>query len=171
MAAAPADAGAAVLVFPYHRGIAPTLGVLLALAVVETVVLHIVAMALWGRGVALALGLLDLSAVALLIALLRSLRRRPVTIADGCLTLRLGFLKTIRVPLAQVAGLRTDWDAQTLRQRDVLNLALASWPNVMVALSVPVRMRRRWVGAIAHKLDDPAAFASALDRLAAARRS
>jgi hypothetical protein len=150
------------LTFSYHRSIAPTLAVLLGLAVLETVVLHVVALALWGWRVAVVLGLLDLAVVALLLALLRSLKRLPVTIADGWLTMRLGFLKTVRVPLVQVAGLRTEWSAPLLRQRDVVNLALASWPNVVVTIDPPVVAGRRQVGAVAHKLDDPQRFAAAL---------
>jgi hypothetical protein len=151
-----------VLEFSYHRSISPTLGVLLGLAVVETMVIHVVAVALWGWTVALVFGIFDLSLVAALIGLLRSIHRCPVTIADGMLTMRVGALKQVEIPLGQVAGLRQSWDAKSLKQRGVVNFALGSWPNVVVDLSRPVRLRRREVHAIAHKLDDPAAFASAI---------
>jgi hypothetical protein len=152
----------AQLVFPYHRSIAPTLGVLLGLAIVETLVLHVVAVALWGWRVAIGLGLFDLSAVVWLIALLRAIRRHPVTLTDGLLTMRLGTLRKIEVPLSAIAGLRAHWTAESVKKRDVLNLALANYPNVVVDLAEPVRTGRRTVRAVAHKLDDPAAFASAL---------
>jgi hypothetical protein len=151
-----------VMEFAYHRSISPTLGVLLGLAIVETLVLHVIAVAMWGWTVAIVLALLDLSLVAALIGLLRAIRRHPVTIADGVLTMRIGALKVIPIPLDQVAGLRTAWDAAALKQKGVANLALATWPNVVVDLTHPVRLRRRDIHAVAHKLDDPAAFAAAL---------
>jgi hypothetical protein len=161
-------ASAAAFEFSYHRSIAPTLGVLLALALLEALVCHVVAMALWGWGVALALGVLDLGIVGLLLALLRSLRAMPVTLDDDRLTMRLGWLKAVSIPLGHVAGLRTEWDAATLKRRDVVNLALASWPNVLITLSPPIRRGRFMVHAVAHKLDDPERFAATLARWTAA---
>jgi hypothetical protein len=148
--------------FPYHRSIAPTLGVLLGLAIVETCVLHIIAVALWGWPVAILLGLIDLATVGWLVALLRAIHRHPVTIADGILTMRLGTLRTAEIPIAAIAGLRAHWTAESLKHRDVANFALANYPNVVVDLNEPVRVGRRSVRAVAHKLDDPAAFAAAL---------
>ena len=154
-----------VQAFAYHRSIAPTLGVLLGLAIVETLVLHVIAVALWGWPIAIALGLLDLSAIAALVGLLRAIRRHPVTIGDGVLTMRLGTLKVIRVPIDRIAGLRPTWDAAALKQKGVANLALATYPNVVIDLAEPVIVQRRAIHAIAHKMDDPAAFVAALNRL------
>lgn len=140
---------------------------LLALALVETMVLHIVGMALWGWRVAIGLAVLDLSFVAALIGLLRAIRRLPVTIADGVLTMRVGTLKVVPVPLERIAGLRAHWDAASLKQRGVANLALAAWPNVIVDLDRPIRIGRREIVAVAHKLDDPAAFARAIEAVTA----
>lgn len=151
--------------FAYHRSIAPTLGVLLGLAIVETAVLHIVAMALWGWRVAVALAVLDLSFVVALIGLLRAIRRYPVSIADGVLTMRVGRLKIIPIPLDRIGGLRAQWDAAALKQRGVANLAIATWPNVMIDLTKPVRVGRREIHAVAHKLDDVAAFTDAIEAI------
>ncbi|WP_404713484.1 hypothetical protein [Sphingomonas sp. MMS24-J13] len=148
--------------FSYDRSIAPTLGVLLGLAIVETLVVHVVAVALWGWWVALALGLLDLSLVVALIGLLRAIRRHPVTIGDDGLTMRLGRRRIGPIPFDAVAGLRSSWDAAALKRKGVANLALATWPNVVIDLASPVTVRGRPVGTIAHKLDDPAAFVAAL---------
>lgn len=152
------------LEFAYHRSLAPGLGMLLGLAIAETLVVHLIAVAVWGWRVAIVLGILDLSLVMALIALLRAIRRSPVTIADGLLTMRVGRLKAIAVPLAQVSGLRESWDGAALKRRDVSNMALATWPNVLVELNAPTRFRRREITAIAHRLDDPAAFTAALGR-------
>lgn len=152
-----------VLSFTYHRSLAPMMGVLLGLALVEMFVVHIVAVALWRWTVAIALGVIDLSMVVWLVLLIRSFRRLPVTISDGQLTMRAGNLRSIKVPFAAIVGLRDHWDAAALKQPGVVNLALAAWPSVVVDLRAPIAVRRgKLVTAIAHKLDDPAAFRAAL---------
>ena len=155
-----------MLEFPYHRSVSPLLGVLLGLAIVETIVLHIVVVALWGWTVALIAGVLDLSLILALIGLLRAIRRYPVSIADGRLVMRVGKLRVIPIPLVQVAGFRSSWDAAALKQKGVANLALAAWPNIVIDLSPPVRAGRREVNAVAHRLDEPAVFRDAVTSLA-----
>jgi len=91
-----------------------------------------------------------------------------VTIADNVLTMRLGRLKTVPIPLAQIAGLRESWDAPALKRKGVRNLALAAWPNVVIDLSRPLRLGRREIDAVAHRLDDPIAFTAAIRRLSSA---
>jgi hypothetical protein len=155
--------------FAYHRSLSSMLAVLLGLAIVEMLVVHLVVVALLGWWAALVAGVLDLSVVVWLIALLRSFRRLPITLADGVLTMRAGSLRSVAVPVGQIAGLRATWDAAALKQRGVLNLALASWPSVVVELDPPLMTRRGGtVHAIAHKLDDPAAFHAAIAALSPA---
>lgn len=142
------------------------MAVLLGIAIVEMCVVHLVVGALFGWTVALVVGVLDLSLVISLVLLLRSFRRLPVTIADDVLTLRVGMLKTIAVPVHQIAGLRASWTAADLKPRGVVNLALASWPSVVIDLDPPVLgPRGRSVHTVAHKLDDPAAFHAAIAAL------
>ena len=101
-----------------------------------------------------------------LIGLIRSFRRLPVTLADGVLTMRAGWLRSLAIPVANIAGLRASWDAAAIRQRGVLNLALASWPSVVVDLDPPIVQRRGGqLHAVAHKLDDPVAFHAAIAAL------
>lgn len=158
-----------MLEFAYHRSLGPVIGVLLGIAIVEMCVVHLVVGAVFGWTVALVVGVLDLSLVVGLAVLLRSFRRLPVTIADGALTMRAGLLKSVTVPTRQIAGLRATWDAAALKERGVLNLALASWPSVMVDIDPPILSRRgKPVHAIAHKLDDPAAFHAAIAALSRA---
>lgn len=142
------------------------IGVLLGIAVVEMLVVHLIAVALLGWMAAAIIGAIDLSMVVSLIVLLRSFRRLPVTIRDGVLTMHGGSLRTIAVPVAQIAGLRASWDAQALKEKGVVNLALASWPSVVVDLAEPVLTRRgKPIWAIAHKLDDPVSFHAAIAAL------
>ncbi|MDX5985010.1 hypothetical protein [Sphingomonas echinoides] len=152
--------------FAYHRSLGPMIGVLLGIAIVEMCVVHLVVGTLFGWAVALGVGVLDLSLVLGLILVLRSLRRLPVTLTGGVLTMRAGVLKSVTVPTRQIAGLRATWDAAALKESGVLNLALASWPSVVVDLHPPVLTRRgKPIHAIAHKLDDPAAFHAAIAAL------
>jgi hypothetical protein len=140
--------------FAYHRSLGPMIGVLLGLAIVEMLVVHLVVVASLGWSAAIVIGAIDLVAVLSLIWLLRSFRRRPVTLADGVLMLHAGYLQSITVPIGQIAGLRATWDAAAIRDR-LLNPALIAWPSVVIDLKAPVVLRHgRQVQAVAHKLDD-----------------
>lgn len=150
------------MTFAYHRSLGPIVGVVLALALVETCAIHVVAMAYWGRTVAIGLGLLDLSLVVLLGGLLRSFRTRPITLAGGVLTLRTGSRMTLAVPTDRIAGFRRHWSAEDLKAPGVLNMALATWPNVMLDLDPPVAHRRGPITSVAHCVDDLPAFRTAL---------
>lgn len=152
--------------FTYHRSLGPMIGMLLGIAIIEILVVHLVVVAWLGWWAALILGVFGLSLVMGLVVLLRSFKRLPVTLVDGVLTMRAGALTSVTVPIAQIAGLRATWDAAALKQRDVLDLALASWPSVVVDLTEPLTLRQgRRITAIAHKLDDPAAFHAAIAAL------
>jgi hypothetical protein len=152
--------------FAYHRSLGPMIGVLLGLAIVEMLVVHLVVVALLGGWAALIIGALDLSLVVSLVWLLRSFRQRPVTLADGMLTLHAGYLQSIAVPIDQIAGLRATWDTAAIKDRRLLNCALIAWPSVVIDLKAPIVLRRgRQVQAVAHKLDDPAAFHAAIAAL------
>jgi hypothetical protein len=152
--------------FAYHRSLGPMIGVLLGLAIVEMLVVHLVVVALLGWWAAIVIGFVDLSAAVALVWLLRSFRRRRVTIAGGVLTLHAGYLQAIAVPIEQIAGLRASWDSAAIKDRRLLNLALVAWPSVVIDLKTPITLRRgRQVLAVAHKLDDPAAFRTALAAL------
>ena len=142
---------------------------LLGLAIVETIVLHGIAMALWGWRGAIVLGLIDVSLVVALVGLLRAIRRYPVSIEGDVLTMRLGRRKVIPIPVGSIAGLRDRWEAAALKQKGVRNLALANWPNVMLDLDPPVLVRGKAVTAVAHKLDEPQDFITALHGRISAR--
>jgi len=146
--------------FPYHRSLAPLLWVLFGLSLVEMTVVHAL-LAIWWPKVAIALSFVILAGVVWLVRLIRSSRRLPAGVADGVLTLRAGRLKGIAVPVTAIAGLRSDWSAETLKARDVLNLGLLAYPNIVVDLTEPIAtsgLRARPVRAVAHRLDDPEAF-------------
>jgi len=151
--------------FAYHRSLSPMLAVLLGLAVTEMCVVHLVVVAAWGWRAALIFGVIDLSLVLALIGLIRSFRRLPVLVENGRLTLRAGNLKTVTVRIDQIAGFRDHWDGAAIKRRDLLNLALLAWPNIVIDLKEPVVAGRRRIVAIAHKLDEPATFHVAMAAL------
>jgi hypothetical protein len=146
------------LAFPYHRGVAPPLGVLAGLSLVEMLVVHLLVAHWWPR-MALLLSLLSAAGLVWLVRLIRSFRALPVTVADGVLTMRVGTLRSVAIPVATIAGLRGDWSADSLKQPGVVNLGLLAYPNIVVDLAPPLAGRRgRAVTAVAHRLDDPDAF-------------
>jgi len=149
--------------FAYHRSIAPMMWVFVALASIELVVVHVL-VALWWPAFAVMLSLLTLAAILWLAWAIASFRTQPVRIAGEMLVLRVGQLRQVAIPLTNVAGLRTGWTGYDIKARGTLNLALIAWPNVLVELREPVRLGRRTVDAVAHRLDDPVAFAAALAR-------
>ena len=109
--------------FAYHRSLAPMIGVLLGIAIVEMLVVHLVVVAWLGWKAALVAGVLDASLVIALIGLIRSFRRLPVTLLDGVLTMRAGSLRTVCDPghsdcrFARQLGCRGDQAARRPQPR------------------------------------------------------
>jgi len=154
--------------FAYHRSVAPLMWVFVALASVELVVAHLLVSVFAGRTAALVLSAAMLAGVLWLVAAIAAMRRLPVVLDDARLIMRVGSLKCVEVPVGTVASIRRDWDAAALKAEGVRNLALIAYPNVLVDLDPPLSGRRP-VRAVAHRLDDPAAFAAAIERLVAGR--
>jgi hypothetical protein len=155
--------------FAYSRALAPPLWAFAFIMAVELLVVHLLVSALWSHVAALILSALSLAALIWTIAFIRSLRRLPVLVDGEGVTMRLGSLRSVTVPAAYIAGLRTAWPRERLKERGVLNLAMINYPNVMLDLDPPLTVRRRALVAITHRLDDPAGFAAAVGRLTEAR--
>ncbi|MBV9900606.1 MAG: hypothetical protein JOZ90_05855 [Alphaproteobacteria bacterium] len=133
--------------------------------VVELAIVHLLVSALWSRTAAAILSALSLATLVWLVLLIRSLKHLPVLVdADG-VVMRVGSLRSVRVPPDRIAGVRTAWPREALKERPVLNLGLINYPNVMLDLDPPLPVRRRSLQAVAHRLDDPAAFVTAVARL------
>ncbi|MFL9842302.1 hypothetical protein ABS767_15130 [Sphingomonas sp. ST-64] len=159
----PDDDGNALRFF-YHRGVAPMLWALMAISLVELGVVHLLVALLWSGTAALALSVVTLAGLGWMVWQLRQMPRRPVLLdADG-LWMRVGTIRSIRVPTAAIAGVRTAIDPAIRRDRSVLRLSLLSHPNVVVALNAPLSEGRP-ISAIAHRLDDPDAFVAAIEAL------
>lgn len=161
------DAGSPAT-FSYSRALAPSLWVFVGIMAIELAVVHLLVAVLWSHVAAAILSAFSLATLVWTIALIRSLDRLPVLVDGTGVTMRVGRLKAVQVPAANIAGLRTSWPGEALKQQGVLNLALINYPNLMLDLDPPLAGRRP-VAAIAHRLDDPAGFAAAVGRLLEAR--
>ena len=159
----------APLTFAYDRGLAPLLWVFACIMAAELLVTHLLVSALWSHVAAFIFSAVSLAALVWTLLFIRSLKRRPVLVdADG-VTMRVGSLKSVRIPAGSISGLRTSWPREELKQRGVLNLALINYPNVMLDLDPPLPGRKCPLTAIAHRLDDPGGFVAAIARRSEAR--
>jgi hypothetical protein len=138
--------------------------ILVAIATVETLVVHLL-VALWRPSVAAVLSVVSAATIVWLVAVIRSFEKLPVKIVDRRLIWRVGTFRQASISLDNVEALKSDWTAADIKRREVLNCAMIAYPNTFVVLSEPVRMGRRSVSALAHRLDDPTAFATAIGTL------
>lgn len=151
--------------FSYARAVAPMVWVFVALPSIELVVAHFL-LALWRPRIAIFVSLTTLLFVGWLVSVIRSFARLPVTLDGQLLVVRVGRLRRINVPVSSIAGLRGSWSAEWLKDRSVVNLALIAYPNVVVMLKPPILTTKgRAIVAVAHRLDDPAGFADAIEAL------
>lgn len=150
--------------FSYHRAVAPMMWVLMAIGTVELVVTHLLLRLFWNPLAANVFSALTLSGLAWLAWTVASFRRLPVRIEADRVIMRAGTLRRMELPLPAIAGLRREWDAQALKAPGVAKLSLLSYPNIVLDLAAPLPGRRP-VTAVAHRLDDPAAFTAAMGAL------
>lgn len=147
--------------FSYHRAVAPMMWVLVGLGTTELLVVHVM-LSFWYPRAAMLLSALSLVTIGWLVWAVGVMRRRPVVIGDGRLLMRVGAIKRADIPLDRIAGAGGVSDRAALRRQRTLNLALVAFPNVLVELTQPLPGRRGTM-AVAHRLDDPAAFLAALE--------
>ena len=162
-----AAAGSGPWRLAYHRSVAPMVWMLVTIGLVELTVTHLL-LALWSRGAAVVLSLATAAGLAWLVRGLLTMRQRPVLLDGERLVMQVGTIRRIVLPLGAIAAVRTEIAAAALKQRSVLNMALLAYPNIRVDLAAPLPGRRGIV-AIAHRLDDPAAFVATWKALGAQR--
>ena len=150
--------------FSYRHSVAPMLWALIAVAIGEACLVHLLVALLWSRWAALALSAATLATILWLVALTRSFATLPVTVDADEVTMRAGSLRSIRFARDDVAAVDREVSAAALRRRGVMKLSLLAHPNIVVRLKAPVPVGRRRIDSVVHRLDDPAAFAAALGR-------
>lgn len=151
------------LAFAYHRAVAPMMWVLVALSGIEIVVVHAL-IAFWLPWLAVLLSVLTLAGLIWLVLAIRSLKRLPVLLDGERVLMRAGMIKALAVPLEAIAAVRGEI-ARAEIDRRTLNLALIAHPNICLELRQPIALGRRRIERVAHRLDDPAGFTAALERL------
>jgi hypothetical protein len=160
------------LAFSYSRALAPLMWAFVCIMAVELAVVHLLVASLWSGTAAGLLSAVALATMIWIVVLIRSFARLPVTVGDHEVVMRLGSLRTARIPARRIAGVRTGWPSGAEKQPGVLNLALINYPNVMLDLDPPLAgtgRRNRAVSAVAHRLDDAGGFTDAVKRILASR--
>jgi hypothetical protein len=136
---------------------------LVALSLGELCLVHLLVALLWSAWVAAALSVMTAIGIAWLVMAIRSFRTLPVLVDEKQVLLRAGRIKSIVIDRTAIAGLRGEILSAEAKSRGVLKLSLLAYPNIVIDLLAPVDAGRgRMVGAVAHRLDDPAAFRAAL---------
>lgn len=148
----------APLEFPYYRGVAPMMWVLVALSVVEMLAVHLFVALKWPH-IGWPLSVLSALGIVAILVWIRSFRRLPHRLEGSMLELRLGGLKTRRIALAQIERVARGWQVGAVDGRDAINLAGIAYPNRCIRLTEPLRRGRHLVFI---RLDDPAAFDAAM---------
>ena len=168
MPSGPPGDGGGPLEFAYHRALAPMMWMFLSIAIAEMLLAHAL-IAMWRPRIAAAFSILTLLSILWLARFIFSLRRHPVLLGEEEVRFRLGNLRDVRVPIDSILSVRTHWPARAHKRRQVLNLALLAFPNILVDLKAPLPGRvPRWT--IAHRLDDCAGFVTELRRRLEERR-
>lgn len=152
--------------FTYHKAIAPMLWVLIGLSLVELVVVHLL-LAHWWPRVAIIVAGVTMLGIGWLVHCIASFRRLPVLVDDESVLMRVGRLRSVRIPAARICSVAPPAAIADLKGGRVLNLALIAYPNIVLRLDPPIRAGRREISTVAHRLDDPAGFAAAVNRLGA----
>lgn len=159
----PDDGAGGDVAISSRRAIGPMMWVLAGLSTVELLVVHAL-VALWWPELAIGLSAVTTSGLVWLVVMIRSLATRPSLVGRGRLLLRCGRMRAIAIPAEAVARIRTEGiDEAAVKAAGVLNLALIAFPNVVVELDPAMRAGRRRVSAVAHRVDDLAAFVAAAE--------
>jgi hypothetical protein len=147
--------------FSGHRGIAPMLWVFASLATTELVVVHLFVALKWPAA-AWGLTIVTALSIAWLVRYITSYKRCPHRLESDALCLRMGSMRSIVIPIAQVAGVRTHWASGAEKAAGSVNLVPIAFPNRLVDIDPPIAGRRGPLSTIAIRLDDPAAFDASL---------
>lgn len=155
----------AATTFANHRGVVPMLWVFAGLAVLEMLAVHLFVALKW-PAIGWPLTILSGLSIIWLVGWIRSWSRLPHELLPDRLRLHMGSLRSIDVPLAQIAAIEAAPSLDRIREVRARKLVPLAHPNRLILLSVPLP-DRRGTRAIAILVDDPASFDQALATLAA----
>lgn len=143
------------------------LWVLLGVGVVETGALHVI-LRHWSSVIAWTLSGLGVVALLSILSTIRAMRVRPVLVSATGITLSLGSIRSVRVPIASVLEIDR-YSGPVRKARAVFRTSLMEPPNVMIKLAAPGQAQTPYGGSrpvtsIAAYLDTPDAFIAAVER-------
>jgi len=150
--------------FSYHRTVAPMLWAIVALAVGELLVVHLLVSLRWP---ALAWPLFGLTAASILwlVFWIRSLRSHPHRLDGDELLLSTGSLRTLRIPLAAIDLVATGWGPGEHNGRGAINTVPLAHPNRLLRLKAPLTVRKAEYDRVALRIDDAEPFDAAMAKL------
>ena len=146
--------------FANYRGVVPMLWVFCALAATELVVVHIFVALKWPM-IAWPLTAISAASIMWVVAWIISWKRLPHRLDGGILTLHMGRLRKVEIPVVDIRTV-TPVDSARLKAPDTRNLVPLAYPNRLIELGRPLGPRR-WKR-IAVRVDDPEAFDAAIFR-------
>lgn len=132
------------------------LGVFVALATVELLVLHLAIGSHWPR-LAWPLTALNFASVVWLVRWIASWKQLPHRLGDGVLRLNMGSLRHVDVLLSEIAAVRPVRGGAEVKARTTRNLVPVAWPNRIIDLKSALPGRRQ-VCRVAIRVDDPCEF-------------
>ncbi|WP_369026321.1 hypothetical protein [Qipengyuania sp. RANM35] len=152
--------------FSYHRYLLPMIWTLLVLQGIELAVMHFLLLQ-WNPTVAWIWFALGMAGGLWIMGLAQSFRIYPVLLTEEGLRVRSGIMADLLVPYAAIGAQVSGFAREQVKDGGTFNQAVLSWPNVMLALDHPLRVkpligREREVSAVAMRIDDSAAFTEAL---------
>jgi membrane-bound metal-dependent hydrolase YbcI (DUF457 family) len=151
----------APVIFSGHRGITPMLWAFAALVTIELLVVHLFLSLVWPT-VAWVLTIATAISLAWLLRFITSFKRCPHLLKSDRLRLRMGSLRTIDIPLANIVGVRSHWPSGAEQSATSANLVPLAFPNRLIDFSPSVAGRRGPLSAVAIRIDDPESFDAAL---------
>lgn len=167
------DIPAGSIPFSYHRGLRPMLWALIGASILEIVVLHLVVALFWSEIAAMVLAGLSVLGLVYLIGFMVSLEKSPLLVTDVDLIVRTGTLFDQRISLSNISDVAAALDCGDVKRDGFLKASLIAYPNVLITLCSPIRMRSpkkgwRVIDTIGLRPDDAAGFVAAIE---AARRA
>lgn len=146
--------------FANHRGVVPMLWVFAGLAVLEMLAVHLFVALKW-PAIGWPLTILSGLSIVWLVSWIRSWSRLPHELLPDRLRLHMGSLRSVDVPLAQIAAIEVAPSLDRIREVKARKLVPLAHPNRLILLTASLPGRRA-VNAVAILVDDPAAFDQAL---------
>ncbi len=132
--------------------------VLFALSLIELVVVHLFVALNWPV-IGWTLTIISALGAIWLVSWILSMKRLPHELVGDALTLRLGSMKSLTLPLANIAHVKTGWEQGALDQKGIINLAAIAHPNRCLELKDPIEKGKSRVFL---RFDDAASFDAAM---------